>query len=243
MPESGAFEEATRAAIAASARAAFPPRALERLLGDAVRLDIPGGAVPYRGGEAPRVGLVVIGLVRVYLTSPEGRQMTIRYARPGELLGVPAMVGGPVESSVQAVTDCSVLMLNTQTLAALGQAEAVIGWALAEEIARRLADLNTILTGVAFGTIRQRTASHLLEFAAQRQHDRSLLAPVTQQEIADAVGSVREVIARALQRLQGEGLIKTTAEGIIILDPAGLYAVTAAQPRVTKVTPRPNQDH
>jgi CRP/FNR family transcriptional regulator len=233
MPETGAFEQSTRMAIGASALALFPARALERLLSDAVRLDIPAGTVPYRGGDAPRVGLVISGLVRVYLTSPEGRQMTIRYARPGELLGVPAMVGGPVESSVQAVTDCSVLMLNPTTLAAPAKTEAGIAWALAQEVARRLADLSAIITGVAFGSIRERTASHLLELAAQQQHDRTLVARVTQQEIADAVGSVREVIARALQRLQGEGLIKTTADGVVILDPAGLYAVASAKPPVT----------
>jgi CRP/FNR family cyclic AMP-dependent transcriptional regulator len=233
MPETGALEASTRSAIDASPLASFPARALARLLSEAVRLDIPAGSVPYRGGDAPRVGLVTAGLVRVYLTSPAGRQMTIRYARPGELLGVAAIVGGPVESSVQAVTDCSVLIFNPTTLEALAKTEPGIAWALAQDVAQRLADLSTSITGLAFATIRERTASHLLELAAQRQHDRTLVAPVTQQEIANAVGSVREVIARALQRLQGEGLIKTTAEGVVILDPAGLYAAASAKPPVT----------
>ena len=233
MSETGALEASTCSAIDASPLASFPARALARLLSEAVRLDIPAGTVPYRGGDAPRVGLVIVGLVRVYLTSAEGRQMTIRYARPGELLGVAAIVGGPVESSVQAVTDCSVLIFNPTTLEALAKNEPGIAWALAQEVARRLADLSAMITGVAFGTIRERTASHLLELAAQRQHDRTLVAPVTQQEIANAVGSVREVIARALKRLQGEGLIKTTADGVVILDPAGLYAVASAKPPVT----------
>ena len=233
MSETSALEASTRSAIDASPLASFPARALARLLSEAVRLDIPAGTVPYRGGDAPRIGLVIVGLVRVYLTSAEGRQMTIRYARPGELLGVAAIVGGPVESSVQAVTDCSVLIFNPTALEALAKNEPGIAWALAQDVARRLADLSAIITGVAFGSIRERTASHLLELAAQRQHDRTLVAPVTQQEIANAVGSVREVIARALQRLQGEGLIKTTADGVVILDPAGLYAVASAKPPVT----------
>jgi CRP-like cAMP-binding protein len=54
-----------------------------RLLADAVRVDVPAGSVLYRDREASRMGVVVAGLVRVYLTSAEGRQVTVRYARDG----------------------------------------------------------------------------------------------------------------------------------------------------------------
>jgi len=38
---------------------------------------------------------------------------------------------------------------------------------------------------------------------------------------------VREVISRALRQLDADGLVKTTPEGILILDPAGLHAVAS----------------
>jgi CRP/FNR family transcriptional regulator len=44
----------------------------------------------------------------------------------------------------------------------------------------------------------------------------------TQQELADAVGSVREVVTRTLHRLRGEGLIETSRDEIVLLDPVGL---------------------
>lgn len=40
------------------------------------------------GWFGPRGMLVVRGLIRVYMTSPEGRQVTVRYARAGDLLGI-----------------------------------------------------------------------------------------------------------------------------------------------------------
>ena len=46
------------------------------LLGDAMRVDIPAGSVLYREGEAPRCGLLVRGLLRVFLAAPAGRQTT-----------------------------------------------------------------------------------------------------------------------------------------------------------------------
>ena len=50
-------------------------------LGRCRRIDVPAGSVLYRDREASRMGIVVAGLIRVYLTSAEGRQVTVRYAR------------------------------------------------------------------------------------------------------------------------------------------------------------------
>jgi CRP/FNR family transcriptional regulator, cyclic AMP receptor protein len=48
----------------------------------------------YYEADAPRCGLVLAGLLRVYMTSPDGRQITIRYACAGDLTGIAAIVGG-----------------------------------------------------------------------------------------------------------------------------------------------------
>jgi CRP/FNR family transcriptional regulator, cyclic AMP receptor protein len=50
------------------------------------------------------------------------------------------------------------------------------------------------------------------------------VAHVSQQELADAVGSVREVVARALRDFRVAGMVATTADNVVILDPARLYA-------------------
>ncbi len=222
------LDPATRQALNASLLAKFPPAALETLLSDAIRLDIPAGGMPYRQGDFPRTGLVVKGLVRVFMTSQAGRQVTVRYARPGELLGVPALVGGPVPVNVQAVTEISLLMLNTRAIETIARADGEIAWALAEETSQRLYAVLEELAGNTFGSVRERTARHLLNLAAERQltSGKILIASVTQQEIADAVGSVREVVARALRQLSEEGLLKNTPDGIVILEPAGLLEVS-----------------
>jgi CRP/FNR family transcriptional regulator, cyclic AMP receptor protein len=210
-------------ALRASFLSALPPESLEKLLADAIRLDIPAGGVFYREGESPRLALVLGGLIRVYLTSPDGRQVTVRYARRGEVLGAPVAVGGPVDVSVQALVDSTLVMLNVRSLRDLAQNDARIAWAVAEEIARRLYAVLEAFSGTAFGTVRQRVARHLLDLAAERQHGAKLLAPVSQQELADAVGTVREVVARVLREARAAGLVETTRSGVLITDPAGLH--------------------
>ncbi len=50
------------------------------------------------------------------------------------------------------------------------------------------------------------------------------MVQVTQQELADAVGSVRPVVARIIRDLRAEGIITVSSDGIAVLKPAELHA-------------------
>lgn len=209
-------------AIAASLLAEFPPPLRDRVLAGALPVEIPAGSTIYRDEDEPRGALVVAGLVRVVLSSPDGRTVTVRYARAGELLGVPTVVGGPAPVRAQMVTNTRLLMLSARTLGHLGRTESTVGWLLAREITRRLYDTLDAVADTAFGSLRQRVARHLLDLAEQR--DGRLVAAVTQQELAEAVGSARPAVARVIAELRALGLI--ASDGLAILDAEGLHAQT-----------------
>jgi CRP/FNR family transcriptional regulator len=46
-----------------------------------------------------------------------------------------------------------------------------------------------------------------------------VIAPVTQQQLADGIGSAREVVARVLHSLREEKLVATKVGSIVLLDP------------------------
>ena len=186
----------------------------------------------FMGADQPapyRTGLVVAGLLRMFVESPDGRQINFRYAGPGYFLGAAATVGGPpvqVSAGVDAVTPARVLYLNQQRLRHLAQSEATVGWALLEQMVLYQRDLIRVLAGTAFGSIRQRVAMHLLNLGtthvgAHAAHERAapLSAPVSQQALADAVGSTRETVAHALGELRDAGAIATQRNSIVLRDP------------------------
>jgi CRP/FNR family transcriptional regulator len=212
-------------ALAHSFLAALPPEVCDRLHAEGERADYPAGTTVYRAGSDPRAALVVRGLLRVFLTSAEGRQVTVRYARPGDVLGIAVLVGGPASTSVQAVEPSSVFRISARTLIAAARRDPRVSWAIAEELNRRLYEVLEQTAVNAFGSVRQRVAAHLLDLASAQQHPRGRLAArVSQQELADAAGSVREVVARVLRDLRVAGIVATTADSVVILDPARLYA-------------------
>jgi CRP/FNR family transcriptional regulator len=211
-------------AFARSFLAQLPTDLIARLQTEGERADYPAGTTVYRSGARPQAALVVRGLIRVFLSSPGGRQVTIRYARPGDVLGIAVLVGGPVNTDVQAVEASSVFRLSERTLVATAQRDPRVGWLLAQELSRRLYDVLEQTAVHAFGSVRQRVAGHLLDLASDEQHPNGrLVAPVTQQELADAVGSVREVVARTLRDLRTAGIVATEADSVVILDPARLH--------------------
>ena len=80
-------------ALGKSMLAAFPATLRETLTQEAIRVDLPVGTTLYYEEDEPRCGLVIMGLIRVYMTSPDGRQITVRYARAGDMVGIAAIVG------------------------------------------------------------------------------------------------------------------------------------------------------
>jgi CRP/FNR family transcriptional regulator len=211
--------------LARSFLGGLAPDLLEELLASGDRADYPLGTTIYRDGDDPRTLLVMRGLLRVYMSSPEGRQVTVRYARPADVLGIAVLVGGPADVSVQTLDDVSLFRLDARALRAAAKRDARVSWALAEELNRRLYESLQQTAVNAFGSVRQRVATHLLDLASAQQRPRSrLVARVSQQELSDAVGSSREVVARVLRDLRLEGLVATGSESIEVLDPAGLQA-------------------
>ncbi len=218
-------DRAVDEALARSFLAGLPAELTASLRAEGERIDYPAGTTVYRAGDDPQAALVVKGLIRVYLSSPGGRQVTVRYARPGDVLGIAVLVGGPASTGVQTVEASSVLRISARVLMSAARADPLVSWAIAEELNRRLYEVLEQTAVNAFGSVRQRVAAHLLDLASDRQrpHGR-LVARVTQQELADAAGSVREVVARALRDLRVAGIVATTADSVVILDPGRLYS-------------------
>lgn len=197
--------------------AELPPEARERLLADAVLLEVQTGATIFSAVEAmDRTGIVLRGMARTHLSSGDGRRLSVRFARSGMLIG--SVTEGQAALAVQAVTACSVLELNQATLRELISADGRVGRALIGEIGRRLQETHATLASNTFGTMRERVARQLLEFSAVDDQTNRLVATVTQQELADGVGTVREVVARVLREFRKEGIISTTDGCIEILD-------------------------
>jgi CRP/FNR family transcriptional regulator len=200
--------------------AALPSETVELLAAGGTSSDISAGVTVYTESEAERFGVVIRGLLRVYMHTSDGRQVTVRYVRARGLLGAPALVGGPAPVFVQAVTDSAVYFMDVARVKRIVREDPAVALAFAEESVHRLYDILEELAGNTFATVRQRVIRHLLDLAASRPaSDGRLTAFVNQQDLANSVGSVREVVARVLHELRAASLVRTSPGRVEILDP------------------------
>jgi CRP/FNR family cyclic AMP-dependent transcriptional regulator len=219
-----------RAAASQSFLARLDRGLMRELLSGGCRVDLPPGARVSAATTKDGAGIVLDGLLRLFLEGDSGRQVTVRYARAGEAVGLVHLFGGATATRAQAVTAASLWLLVPSRLRELSRRHAELAVAIAEECAARTADAIDELALQTFGSVRRRLARHLLDLAAVQAGSGALVASVTQQQLADATGSVREVVARALKRLHEAGLTAPSDTGVLILDAAGLDAAAAGQP-------------
>jgi CRP/FNR family transcriptional regulator, cyclic AMP receptor protein len=217
-------------ALAASSLARLPRPTQHRLVAGARTVRVPAGAVTHREGEtAQHLELVVDGLVRAFVTAPDGRGLTVRYARRGALIGVVSMYASTfrMPAGTQAVVDADLLRLSPDVVRRAAAEDPRVADALLHELADRALGFLSGISDGAFTTVRQRVARHLLDLAAQEARAAAGAPPVlavraSQRDIADAVGSVREVVVRVLRDLREAGVISTHRDHVEVLDPIRL---------------------
>ena len=204
-------------------------------LSEAARAELAAGAVERafdRGetiwleGDEPRgLFFVVSGQVRI-LGSRGARQYVVHTGEAGATLGeVPLFAPGgyPATAVAAAATRC--IVIGRRPLRAAMAADPGMAWALLEGLARRVRVLASRLESLTAGTVRSRLADYLLDRLASAPSDTIDLGG-TQEELAEELGTVREVVARELAGLRREGILEATGRGSFrVADPDRLDSI------------------
>lgn len=164
------------------------------------------------GEEAHGLFVIVNGSVRAFRESPDGREQVIHVERAGATVAeVPVFDDGTYPSTVAAEEDTDTLFLDKRDVRQLSLQHPAIPMAAVRVLASRLRRCAELVEALSLKEVGQRVARFLLSEA--RRHGQPtnegicLTLSQTNQQIAARVGSVREVISRALSRLQHDGLI------------------------------------
>ncbi len=169
------------------------------------------------------------GTVEVRQVSLRGRAQVFHTEGPGATLGEGPLFdrGGYIASAV-ALSPTRALFLPRAYLLALCRRRPEVALAMLETLSRRLRGFAGIVADLAFRPVAERVARYLAALSARRR-GRELDLPLTQTQLAARLGTVRELVARALAELQRSGVIARRHSAIVIRDPERLAALARGE--------------
>jgi CRP/FNR family transcriptional regulator len=210
------------------------PPELQMLAARTVRKLFSAGELLFSEGE-PCSGLHIIshGKIRIFKTSVNGREQVLAVNGPGESVAeLPVFDGGPYPASAVAIEDTELAFISRRDFNAYCLEHPAVALKVLVVVGARLRRLVGIIEELSFTTIRQRLISALLKLVQSegRKTERGIefQLPATHQELANQLGTVRELISRNLMRLQAEGLLDVDARNIVVKDMKGLRALLDA---------------
>lgn len=180
------------------------------------------------GAPCTHLFVIASGRIEVRQTSLRGREQVFHTEQPAAALGeAPLFDGGGYIASAVALEPARVLALSRSRLLALCRTHPAVALALLETLARRVRRFALIVSDLAFHPVPERLARYLIGTAAPRRltPGLELELQLTQAQLAARLGTVRELVARALAQLERAGVLSRQGRRILVRDPARLHAL------------------
>ncbi len=192
-----------------------------------IRRFVKGGTIYMPDEPAAELYVVKEGRVALNLLSSEGRTLTVRVVKAGEVFGHAALLSdGSYDTFAQALQPTTVAAVRRDELESLMVERPALALGLMDDLGRHSRALSRRLENVAFKSVPARLAALLLELAQPGRNDEPITTGRwTHQELADMINAYRETTTKVLNQFRAAKLIEVDRRGVTLLDITGLREV------------------
>jgi len=182
-----------------------------------------GGLVTSPDDDDERLYVIKRGRVRLYRLTPDGKQLTLELLDKGRIVGRMAWLGQQLtDAYAEAIEDALICSFTPRELQRLIDRFPSVGVNIIRYLSGRLAASEREREVMAFRSVEQRLAARLLELAERfgQPEDGGIAidARLTQQELADMIGTSRETLATTVASLRERRVIDMHNQRVVILD-------------------------
>lgn len=186
-----------------------------------------GAGQPVRSGNRDCLGLIYVasGILRAYLLSPDGKEITLYRVKEGDicLLAASCVLDSiSFDTQVDAEEDTEFLLIPADVYAELMENNICVQRDTYKLATERFSDVVAGFERLVFLTLEQRLTAFLLDEASEQNSD---TIHMTHEQIATHIGSAREAVSRSLKRLASEGQVEMFRGGVHLKDKPALYAM------------------
>src|SRR5688572_20904546 len=196
----------------------------------AVRAFERGAVVFDEGAQATGLWVILAGRVKLVRVSAAGREQVLHADGPGATLAeVPVFDGGGYVATAVAIDAVRVLFVPRSAVLEVCRRHGDVALGVIAVLARRVRTFAGLIEDLALRDVTARVAGWLLAEARRGGGD-TVELPGTREEIGARLGTVRELVSRALGRLRAAGVITVRGRTVRVRDRAQLAAVAGRGP-------------
>jgi CRP/FNR family transcriptional regulator len=167
--------------------------------------------------------LILTGSVAIYRNAPDGRETILSILKERDFFGEMSIFDTAVRAaSVRTLTEVEVGVIERDDFLALIDRSPRIGRLLVIALSERLRAANKLISATTSQDIRSRLASLLLNLAANfgepAPTGTRITLRLTNQEMANMIGTTRETVNRTLNRFWDERLIDMRTAHVVVVE-------------------------
>jgi CRP-like cAMP-binding protein len=191
----------------------------------------PGTLLIHEGDPASSVFVLAAGWAARARLMPDGRELVFQLHLPGDIIGYgPALLGLPSNFSVRALTPISYHVVDRACLATLSTTAPALAQKLMLRVCRRQRIFEHWFLHVGGRQVEERLAWFLLDLFVRLRllrlvQGNTFRLPLSQQQIANAIGATVVHVNRVLRRLREAGLATVRNREVCLDDPVGLRRI------------------
>ena len=188
----------------------------------------PAGALLFVEQESPRgVFLICKGRVKLSMTSSEGKALTLRIAKPGEALGLHAVVSGQLcQATAETLEPCQVNFLRREDFLQLLRQHAEASLSAAQQLSASYQTACQQIRSLGLThSAGEKLARFLLESSEKSPDTKERLRlrlTMTHEEIGRIIGATRETVTRTLGEFKKKHLVVQNGSVLFIQNKAAL---------------------
>lgn len=188
-----------------------------------------------QGQEAHSLFLLLNGHVRAEKTTPDGKQIVVRYVSAGEVFGVAQAIGLKhyPATAVAAVDSVSLAWPSAAWPRLVAQHPALATNTL-QTVGQRLQEAHTRVIEMTTEEVERRIAHALLRLVKQAgrkvEGGIEIDFPISRQDVAEMTGTTLHTVSRVLSAWEQQGLVESGRQRIIVRDPHHLFGIAESAP-------------
>jgi CRP/FNR family cyclic AMP-dependent transcriptional regulator len=170
-----------------------------------------------KGDESDSLYMVYSGRVKAVIHDEEGREIVLSVFGPGEYFGeMAALDGVPRSATIVTKEPTEMMIVHREVFKRFLASNPDMVFNLLGVLLKRLRRANEKIESLAFSSVHGRVANLLMQFAESRGSKWEIDEKLTHQEIANMVGSSREMVSKILGELVEKGRISIEKKQITI---------------------------